>query len=90
MTATAVTRAEVYAAIDTERDYQDTMPAPRKGPGNMGDFILMSEQILQDARDVWYHGTAEEAAEYMRKLAAVGVAAMEKYGAPVRPPRRTG
>lgn len=77
-------REEVYAAINTERDYQDALPPERKGPENMGDFILMAEFILQDARDVWYHGSAEGAAQYMRKLGGVAVAAMEKYGAPSR------
>jgi hypothetical protein len=87
-----VTRAEVYAAINGERDYQDA------GRGNaarhqnappvmtMGEYILCMEKCLADARTDWYRPQAEEASclEFVRKVTALGVAMMEHYGAPPR------
>lgn len=82
-------RAEVYDAIDTERDYQEA------GFGNAGDGItggphrltpgenlLCQLQLINQAIQLDYRiGTKREVAEIVRKIAAVAVQYMENYGA---------
>lgn len=85
-------RSMVYAAIDSERNYQDA------GAGNAarhpnqpksmtpGEHILCMEKCLADARDAWYKpdgGTA--CLDFIRKVTALGVQCMEHHGAPPRP-----
>lgn len=84
-------RKEVYAAIDTERDYQDAMTASAERPDMIanlspGDHILAMEAILAEARREWYFGSAPHpgASEYIRKVTALGVRFMEKNSAPIR------
>jgi len=85
-----VTRADVFVAINTERDYQDDQQGNAKrheGQPSMtpGEFILCMEKCLADARDAWYKpdgGTA--CLDYVRKVSALGVQCMEYHGAPHR------
>lgn len=84
-------RESAYAAIDSERAYQDA------GAGNAerhagaaqltpGELILCMEKCLADARDAWYKPNGGVAClDYIRKVSALGVQAMELYGAPPRP-----
>jgi hypothetical protein len=84
------TRAEVYAALDTERTYQD------RGLGNAkrhegrpamqpGELILCMEKVLADARTAWYRPDGGVAClDDIRKVTALGVQAMELHGAPQR------
>jgi hypothetical protein len=85
------TRAEVYAAIDTERDYQDRF-WPQDGqqeyptPLRLGEQLLLAEEYLARARTVW---TGEKDGEQqtldaIRKVAGVLVSAMERHGAVAR------
>lgn len=86
------TRAEVYAAIDGERDYQDAgrgnakrLPPHEGEPLTAGEIIACMQKCLNDALDAWYKpGGSTAAQEYIRKVAALGVQSMERYGAPVR------
>lgn len=83
-------RQEVYAALDSERAYQDA------GKGNAlrhegmpamtpGEYLLCMEKCLSDARTVWYAPDGgNKCLEHVRKVAALGVAVMELYGAPKR------
>lgn len=84
-------RTEVYAAIDSERAYQDA------GKGNAqrhpdadkamtpGEFILCMEKCLADARDIWYTPQGgKKSLEFVRKVTALGVQCMELHGAPHR------
>ena len=85
-------RKDVYAAIDSERDYQ------RKRWGDdhetvVNSFILYMGHHLQRAREVAstckdgnnYPGaTGESSLDYIRKVVALGVACMEQNGAPHR------
>lgn len=86
-----ISRSEVYSAVDSERAYQDA------GAGNAnrhadapdrllpGEIILCMEKCLADAREAWYRpdgGTA--CLPFIRKVTALGVQAMENYGAPRR------
>lgn len=83
-------RAAAYTAIDTERDYQDAQRGNAKRHEGMpamtpGEYILCMEKCLADARLAWYGpGGGVECLQHLRKVSALGVAAMELYGAPKR------
>lgn len=90
----SATRAEVYVAIDSEREYQDAQAgnAARhvgvEGRGTMhpAEFILYAEKCLNDAREACYRGTsgAQDCLPFLRKVAGLAVACMELHGAPHR------
>lgn len=83
------TREEVYAAIDSERAYQDRRwnaeTTVSKGQHTfeewfcyMRDYITEAEHILsREAKQI----AQPKAADIMRKVTAMGVAAMEQLGA---------
>lgn len=83
-------RDVVYVAVDSERDYQDAQRGNAKrhvGQPEMtpGEYILCMEKCLADAREAWYRpdgGTS--CLPFVRKVTALGVACMEKHGAPPR------
>jgi hypothetical protein len=84
-------RFAAYAAIDSERDYQDAglgNAARHEGaPPHLlpGEVILCMEKCLSDAREAWYRPDgATNALPFLRKVSALGVQAMERYGAPLR------
>lgn len=84
------TREQVFAAINTERAYQDAQLGNSKrheGQPAMtpGEYILCMEKCLADARAAWYcpDGGVACLAD-IRKVASLGVSCMELYGAPVR------
>lgn len=86
----ASTRQQVYAAVNSERAYQDAQQGNAKRhagqpPMTPGEYILCMEKCLADARSVWYTpdgGTA--CLDNVRKVVALGVACMELHGAPFR------
>ena len=86
----SISRGVVYSAIDGERDYQDAQLGNAKRhlgqpPMTPGEYILCMEKCLNDAREAWYKpdgGT--KSLEFIRKVSALGVAAMETWGAPER------
>jgi len=86
-------RAEVYKAIDGEREYQkkwDT--AESSGKHETGAFIVFMEHYLQEARrleSILENGGnsidqrslgAEGSLDFVRKVTALGVACMEQNG----------
>lgn len=86
------TRQEVYAAIDTEREYQDA----RRGNSarddvednrDLGSLITLIDVYLDKAK-VAFSGPhprgRENTVEILRKVVGLGVLAMERYGAPKR------
>lgn len=84
-------RADVYAAVDSERDYQDAGRGNAKRHDNAkpemtpGEYILCMEKCLSDAREAWYHPDGgANCLPFIRKVTALGVSAMELYGAPLR------
>lgn len=85
-------RADVYRAIDSERDYQDSRwnPAttPTKGLHTVSEWILYMEQYLHEARRLVSTQAdpkaSNDALEFIRKVAGMGVACMEQNGAPQR------
>lgn len=83
-------RKTVYAAVDTERAYQDAQRGNAKRhegrpPMTPGEYLLCMEKCLADARTIWYAPNGGEAClEHVRKVTALGVACMELHGAPPR------
>ena len=74
---------KVLSAINSERHYQNA-----KYPGHKhtkGEWLLIMEKCLEDAKKAWNCGHAASGVmDEIRQIAAVGVAAMEQHGAPVR------
>lgn len=88
---TVASRAEVYSAIDGERDYQDAGKGnARRHPESpkamsVGEFILCMEEYLAKARLEWAKaGGIPLALHDIRKVTALGVQCMELHGAPRR------
>lgn len=83
-------RADVYAAIDGERDYQSAGLGNSKRhegmpPMTPGEYLLCMEKCLADAREVWYRPDGSKAClDHVRKVAALAVSCMELHGAPRR------
>ena len=83
-------RADVYRAIDSERDYQEMRV--RRDQGNpfhsTEEFLLYMEDYLVEARKVasrtWGPEAKPAILEVIRKVTALGVACMEHHGAPQR------
>ena len=88
----ATTREDVYKSIDGERDYQ----VKRWGEDQeteINSFILYMEYHLQRARQIASTArdgnnspgaTGQNSLDCIRKVTALGVACMEKNGAPQR------
>lgn len=86
------TRAEVYAALDSERDYQD-MRTVRDGsttarPHSAEEFLVYTQDYLNEALHVasrvWGPEANAKIMEIVRKVSALCVANMEGNGAPQR------
>jgi len=85
-------RAEVYAAIDSERDYQDRRwnkdTTTSEGLHSWSEWIAYMEDYLAEAKHLLARNaqqtTERPVAEIMRKVTAMGVKAMEQRGAPHR------
>lgn len=89
-------RVDVYKAIDSERDYQDSFVLPERGyyrTHTLGEFILMMNQYSAQAMAKWTNHTNAlldghpESLHEVRKIAALAVRCMEQHGAPLRRPR---
>ena len=78
-------RADVYAAIDGERDYQDKQ---WKGPDHqheVGAYITMLTYYVQKAQEAWTVKSGDyDALHVIRKIAGIAVHCMEEHGAPKR------
>jgi hypothetical protein len=89
-----LTHEEVYDIIDGERWYQDSFlgNARREGqfegtPLTPGEILCCMQKILNDTRDEWYKpGGTVGAQDGVRKIAALAVQYMERYGAKPRLP----
>lgn len=83
-------RSDVYAALDSERAYQEK--CVQNSDGNpfhsVEDFILFMEDYLHEARHIasrtWGPAAKPKTLEVLRKVTALGVACMELHGAPQR------
>lgn len=88
----ATTRTEVYQAVNTERDFQDSFVLPDRQyyqTHTLGEFILMLNQYAAQCQQKWTHHSDKvdgypESLHEVRKLAAIAVRCMEQHGAPLR------
>jgi len=90
------TRDEVYAAIDSERDYQNSRgnaagtPDGEVRPHSTEEFVLYMEDYMHELRNqlsrIWTKDRSAPpvALDTLRKVVAMGVAAMEQHGAQQR------
>lgn len=91
-----VTREDVYAAIDTERQYQDlrwhgTASSKRRSSNHgatdrtLDEFALYIKGYADDLANIASHtDEPKEKLEFVRKVAGLCVACMEAHGAPIR------
>jgi hypothetical protein len=77
-------RQEVYRAIDSERDYQDSLIEGGKFEQSVHSVaaeILMMEDYVARARKAFTDNYGDEAAlEVVRKIAGLAVRCMEHHG----------
>ena len=71
---------EVGQAIMSERAYQDETWTDLDKENQPDDFITYIEKYVKQLREA----PADQKQDFFRKVAALGVAAMEKFGAPQR------
>ena len=87
-----MTRDKVYAAVDTERDFQDRKWGTiEQHPHEVGAWIALMESLLAHARDAWAGNPDDrEALKGIRKVVAVGVACGEQHGMQCRSKHEAG
>ncbi len=82
------TREKVYAAINTERYYQDhAWPLGQEPEFSIGEEILLIEEYARRAREAWTdekQGAEVETLNTVRKIAGIAVRCMENHGAQQR------
>ena len=89
------TRREVYAALDSERDYQDMRIVRDGSTGDLAEHSHTPEEYLLYMQDyltegihvasrTWGAACKPAILEVIRKVTALGVACMEQNGAPLR------
>jgi hypothetical protein len=86
------TRNEVYAAVDSERDYQDLFIhgnpercTQDQHPHSVGDYLTMLATYVRKAQDAWTNNPGVlPSLHEIRKVAGIAVACMEEHGAPGR------
>lgn len=74
-------REEVYAAIDTEREYQNLLPRNTEKFQEPLEHLTIIKRIVRDMEDAWYDNPGPADMNFMRKIAGVAVRAMEQHGA---------
>lgn len=87
-----MTRAEVFAAIDDERVYQDSRwnddTTSSGGKHSVAEFVLFMDNYLAQAKDQLSRNAEPEAShlasDTLRKVVAMGVACFEQNGVPSR------
>lgn len=76
------TREEVYRVLDGERAYQISVWGDRHDENEaLGNFLLYIDVYLQKAKVALTQGIGDgPALDVLRKVTALGVAAMEQFG----------
>lgn len=83
-------RKAAYAAIDSERDYQDELGRNAVNRESDPTFSPMTnlaiiEELCARMKSEFYEKPGHPSMDYMRKIAATAVRTMEAFGAPKRP-----
>ena len=76
-------RNEAFSALDGEREYQEAKWGDNSR-ATIGEFLLYMQSYLREAEKNLTGGSDQGALEHLRKVTALGVAAMEQHGAPRR------
>lgn len=86
-----ISRDEAYTILDGERDYQNIKyPAQNGLSASPEGFLLVVEELSQQARSAITAGQlpplgdGSVALDFLRKIGATAVRAIEQYGAPAR------
>ena len=87
-----VSRIEVYKAINSERDYQESRwnaeTTVSENIHSFEDWIVYMEDYLAEAKHLLARSARQDAdpkcCHIMRKVLAMGVNALEQHGAPLR------
>lgn len=79
-------RSDVYAVIDGERDYQQSLPGNRSEDPlrvrTMAEYLTMLDHYVRHAQDAWTTRAGIEVPLHdMRKIGALAVRCMEEWGA---------
>lgn len=85
--AQVMKREHVYAIIDTERDYQDSLGPDRtdKSQKSVGDYLVLLHHYSEQGIAAWAQNPGNrEALREIRKVAAIAVRCMEEHGAEPR------
>jgi hypothetical protein len=84
-------RSEAYSILDGERDYQDNKyPAQNGFSASPEGFLLVVEELSGQARSAVTAGNLPPlgdggvAMDFLRKIGATAVRAIEQHGAPAR------
>lgn len=81
---TTATREEVYAAIDSERAYQQRLERNAIKEQRPMEQLAIISKLVRDAEDHWYSEAGQLPMDFARKIGAVCVRMMEEHGAPAR------
>lgn len=72
-------RAQVFEAIDREREYQLYKWGNKEH--SVPGWLLIMESELKEAKEGWVRGNGDsDALEELLQIVAVGVAALEQHG----------
>lgn len=82
--------ADVIQAIKNERDYQDRKwGSIEEHPHTVGEWLLICESELQEAKEAWCKGRGDEGALLeLLQVIAVGAACLQQHGIVEREPAR--
>jgi hypothetical protein len=84
---TILSREEVFAVINGERDYQDTLALTSETDGyhTVTEFLLYIDDYVREAKTVvsrtWGPEATQKGLDLIRKITTLGVACMEQNGA---------
>jgi hypothetical protein len=78
------TRAEVYEAIDSERNYQTTLERNVIKDIRPLEHVAIIEEIIRQLKADYYSKPGPVDQNYIRKIAATAVRVLEEHGAPKR------
>jgi hypothetical protein len=77
-------RAEVYAAIDSERAYQETLARNDVTDQRPLEQLALIRQVLAEIDHDWYYNPGQVDMDKVRKIAGIAVRCMAQHGAPGR------
>lgn len=78
------TREEVYAAIDTERDYQDNLERNQVRDQRPLEQLSLIRHIINQIDEEFYTVPGQPGMDKVRKIAGIAVRMLEEHGAPCR------